>query len=76
MQATSIRLPDDIGKRLNFLAKETGRSKTFYIIEAIKTHLEDLEDVYIAEQRLTDLRAGRSRIYSSEEVEALLDLED
>ncbi len=75
MQATSLRLPDDLGNRLNLLAKETGRTKTFYIIEAIKTHIEDLEDIYIAEQRLADIRAGRSKLYSIEEVEAELGLD-
>lgn len=76
MHATSLRLPDDIGQRLNALAAQTGRSKTFYILEAIRTHLEDLEDVYIAEQRLSDLRAGRSRTYTIEEVRAELGLDN
>lgn len=76
MYATSLRLPDDIGHRLTALAERTGRSKTFYILEAIREHLDDLEDIYIAEQRLADLRAGRSRTYTSEEVEAMLNVED
>lgn len=76
MYATSLRLPDDIGHRLTELAERTGRSKTFYILEAIKEHLDDLEDIYIAEQRLADIRAGRSRTFTSEEVEAMLNVED
>lgn len=76
MHATSLRLPDDIGHRLTELAERTGRSKTFYILEALREHLDDLEDIYIAEQRLADLRAGRSRTYTSEEVEAMLNVED
>lgn len=76
MYATSLRLPDDIGRRLTELAERTGRSKTFYILEAIREHLDELEDIYIAEQRLADLRAGRSRTYTSEEVEAMLNVED
>lgn len=76
MYATSLRLPDDIGHRLTKLAERTGRSKTFYILEAIREYLDDLEDIYIAEQRLADLRAGRSRTYTSEEVEAMLNVED
>ncbi len=75
MQSTSLRLPDDIGNRLTSLAKETGRSKTFYIIEAVKRHLEDLEDIYIAEKRYTDVRSGRSKTYTLEEVEAELGLD-
>ena len=34
--------------------------KTFYAREAIIEHLEDLEDIYLAEKRLTEIRAGRS----------------
>lgn len=76
MYATSLRLPDDIGKRLNALSQRTGRAKAFYILEALKEHLDDLEDVYIAEQRLADIRAGRSCVLSSDEVEAILRVED
>lgn len=76
MYATSLRLPDDIGHRLAELAERTGRSKTFYILEAIREHLDDLEDIYIAEQRLADLRAGRSRTYTTEEVRAELGLDN
>lgn len=76
MYATSLRLPDDIGNRLNILSKRTGRSKTFYILEAIREHLDDLEDMYIAEQRLADIKAGRSRVLSSDEVEAMLSVDN
>ena len=75
MHATSLRLPDDIGKRLTELAKRTGRSKTYYTLEAIREHLDDLEDLYIAEQRLADIKAGRSRTYSVEEVRRELGLD-
>ena len=34
------------------MAKRTGRTKTFYAREAILEHLEDLEDTYLATQRL------------------------
>ena len=32
-------------------------------------HLDDLEDIYLAERRLEDLRAGRTRTFTLEEVE-------
>lgn len=76
MHATSLRLPEDIGKRLEALARRTGRSKTFYILEAIREHLDELEDIYIAEKRLADIRAGRTRVISAAEMEARLDLDD
>ena len=48
----ALRLPPDIEKRLADLAKKTGRSKSFYAREAILEHLDDLEDAYLALQRL------------------------
>ena len=54
----AIRLPTDIEERLDRLAKATGRTKTFYAREAILEHLDDLEDLYLAEQRLIENRAG------------------
>lgn len=49
---TSFKLDKDIEKRLNFLAEETGRTKTYYIKEALLAHLDDMEDRYLAYQRL------------------------
>lgn len=48
----AVRLPDDIEKRLNLLAKKTGRTKTYYIREAVIDHLEELEDIYLSLDRL------------------------
>ena len=68
MGAVSLRLPDDISRRLQQLADRTGRSKTFYMLEAIQEHLDDLEDLYLAEQRLIDLHAGKSGTVPLDEV--------
>ncbi|MBF0427508.1 MAG: ribbon-helix-helix protein, CopG family [Magnetococcales bacterium] len=68
MKAVSIRLPEELSTRLQDLARITGRSKTFYMVEAIREYLDDLEDLNIAEQRLIDLHAGRSHTHSLEEV--------
>jgi len=73
---TSVRLPEEAEKRLDALAARTGRSKAFYIREAIMEHLDDLEDSYLALKRLEDLRAGASRTYTLLEVERKLDLAD
>lgn len=56
----AIRLPAEVEARLDALAKATGRTKTFYAREAILEHIEDLEDLYLAEQRLVALRSGKS----------------
>jgi RHH-type rel operon transcriptional repressor/antitoxin RelB len=65
----ALRLPADIEKRLDSLAKKTGRSKSFYAREAILRHLEDLEDYHLARRRL----ARKSRRVSLEELERELD---
>ena len=64
----AIRLPSDLEDRLENLAKVTGRTKTFYAREAIVAQLDDLEDLYLAEQRLLDNRAGRSESIPLEDV--------
>jgi RHH-type rel operon transcriptional repressor/antitoxin RelB len=76
MTAVSLRLPEELKIRLDKLSKRTGRSKTYYMIEAISEKLEDLEDLYLAEQRTLALRAGRSKTYSLDEVERRLGLVD
>ena len=76
MTPVSLRLPDEVSERLQRLADLTGRSKTFYMIEAIREHLEDLEDVYLAEQRLIALRSRQSRTVPLEEVMQRYGLDD
>ncbi len=61
----ALRLPPEIEKRLDDLARRTGRSKSFYAREAILKHIEDLEDIFLAERRL---KRGAARV-SLEELE-------
>lgn len=70
----AVRLEDETYTRLQNLANKTGRTATYYIREAIETHLEELEDVYLAEQTLEEVRRGKQRTYSLDEVERELDL--
>ncbi len=57
----AIRLPQAIENRLEKLAQRTGRTKTFYVREALLQHLEDLEDIYLAENALERIRKGEER---------------
>ena len=66
--ATSIRLEPADEQRLDRLAQMTGRSKAYYLRELITDGLDDLEDLYLSEQRLIDIRAGRSDAVSLETV--------
>lgn len=72
----AIRLPEKIEKRLERLAKRTGRTKTYYAREAILQHLEDLEDIYLAEKRLEAIESGRTKTIPLEEIMRQHGLED
>ena len=50
----AVRLPKEIDIRLTMLAQQTGRTKTFYVREAILEYLDDLEDYYLAASRLEE----------------------
>lgn len=54
----AVRLDGETEARLEALAAKTGRTKTFYAREAIAAHLDDLEDFYLAEERLRGFREG------------------
>ncbi len=64
----AIRLPPEIEKRLQRLAKKTGRTKTHYAREAILKHLEDLEDSALAEMRLREFYESGEKAIPLEEV--------
>ena len=70
----AIRLPADIENRLEKLAQSTGRTKSYYVREAIVEYLEDLEDVYLAEQRLEGIRSGITKTVPLEEIMKRYDL--
>lgn len=74
--ATSIRFDEQIEKRLDALAKITGRSKSFYIRELVESHIDDLEDYYLASCALERVRAGKEEVHSSASVRNQLGLDD
>jgi len=43
-----LRLPDGLENRLNHLATETRRSKSFYLREALEEYLKEHEDALLA----------------------------
>ena len=72
----NFRADDELDKRLERLAKLTGRSKTFYIREAVSIHIDDMEDIYLADQVMDRLEAGTESLHALEEVEKELGLAD
>lgn len=70
----AVRLDKTVEMRLEALAARTGRTKTFYAREAIEAHLDDLEDFYLAEERMKSFR--ESDAMSLEQVQAEIAKED
>lgn len=68
MGTMSLRLSDDVLRRLNKLAEATGKSETYYATEAICQYLDDLEDQALAESRWCNLQEGRSKTIPLEEI--------
>ena len=67
----AVRLSSDIEQRIADLARRTGRTKTFYVKEAIESHLDELEDKYLALDRLEK----PAKRWSLEDMENDLDLD-
>ena len=67
----AVRLPLEIEERLERLAQRTGRTKTFYAREAILRHLEEMEDTYLAVNRLK----RPAKRWTLEQLEKGLDLD-
>lgn len=69
-----VRFNDNTEERLRCLAEKTGRTMSYYIREAVESRLEDLEDIYLAEKAMEDIRAGRSELIDWEDVKKELNL--
>jgi len=52
--SVSVRISNDLVKRLDDLAKETERSRSFLIQKALEAYLDELADFQIALDRLHD----------------------
>ncbi|MCW5824573.1 MAG: TraY domain-containing protein [Cyanobacteria bacterium TGS_CYA1] len=74
--STSIRFSPEIEKRLDRLAKETGRAKSFYIKQMVEDNIDDIEDCYLAESVLERIRAGKEKVHNSASVRKELGLDD
>ncbi len=65
----AARIPEALESRLEKLAKLTGRPKSFYVRQALTTHLDEIEDTYTALYRLEN----PARRWTLDELEKGLD---
>lgn len=70
----TLRLPEDLAIRYDRLAKSTGRTKTFYMTEALTAEIDRLEYEYGLLKKVEDYRAGRLETVTLDELEESLGL--
>ncbi len=73
---TSMRIPTDLNERYSRLAKDTGRSRSFYVNAALEEAIDRLEYEYGILKDIEDYRAGRLKTYTLNEVGEMLGLDD
>lgn len=74
--SAALRLPEDLANRYDRLAKSTGRTKTFYMTEALAAEIDRLEYEYGLMKKVEDYRAGRLATVTLDELEESLGLAD
>ncbi len=72
----AVRVSEELEMRLDRLAQLTGRTKTYYVREAIEDHLDDLEEAYLAEKVLKKVRSGGEKLMPLEDVVKQYGLDD
>ena len=70
-ETIAVRLQKELHQRLSSLATRTGRSKSFYVKQALVRYLEDMEDLYLAVDRIENPGERVSR----SEAKRILDVE-
>jgi RHH-type rel operon transcriptional repressor/antitoxin RelB len=74
--AVSIRLDPEVEQRLDHLAAQTGRAKSYYLRELIEGGLDDLEDFYLADATMERVRKGQESVVTSSDVRKALGLDN
>ncbi len=72
----SIRVPADLAERYDRLAKETGRTMTCCMTEALAESVDQLEFEYKIVKKSKDWRAGRLETMTLAELKESLGLTD
>jgi RHH-type transcriptional regulator, rel operon repressor / antitoxin RelB len=71
----ALRLPKDLERRLEKLARSTGRTKSYYAKQAIAQFLEEREDYLLGVSVLERLESGKEATVTLRELQRRLDLD-
>ena len=67
-QTTSIRLPKELSERYSRLAEITGRTRSYYITEAMEDAIDEFEHEAELIKMVEDYRAGRLETITLDEL--------
>lgn len=65
----TLRIPDELAERYSRLARQTGRTKTYYMTEALNASISQLEYEYGILKKVEDYRAGKLKTVTLDELE-------
>ena len=71
----ALRLPKDVERRLERLARKTGRTKSYYARQAIEQFLEEREDYLLGVSVLERVERGEEPTISLGELQKRLGLD-
>ena len=72
-KAINIRMDETLLSNLDNYAKELERSRTYLIEKAVSAYFDKLDEM-ISDKRIDDIKAGKTEVYSLEEVAQKLGL--
>lgn len=72
----SVKIPENLAKRLSELSKKAQRTKTSFVCEALEEFLADQEDYFEAVAIKERMEKNKERFYTLEEVKKSLGMDD
>ena len=72
-KAINIRMDESLLSNLDSYAKELDRTRTYLIEKAVDTYFDTLDEM-ISDKRIDEIKAGKTEVYSLEEVAQKLGL--
>lgn len=72
---TTVRLDDELERRIKQLAAATSRSQSFYINQMIEHGIDRMEQIYGVLHETEQYQADNLEAYSSDDLRRELDLE-
>ena len=72
-KAINIRMDETLLSELDAYAQELERSRTYLIEKAVSTYFDTLDEM-ISDKRIDEIKNGKTKVYSLEEVAKKLGL--